>query len=159
MMDLQIRPYSLKDKNGLSFVIDSVCSENEWMLTRQFIPTPEWLHALSEPYCFKHLLLVALYNEDIIGWCRIFPRNCSTKVYSGELGIGLKREFREVGIGHKFITSSLEWARSQEFQNITLSVSIYNQIALHLFSKCNFEKQSYYNDRDDILLMSHKITL
>ncbi len=149
---MMIRPFIQDDKYELSEVIKSVCADCELMLTRSFLPTGEWIHALTTSECKNHLLLIAEENNRTIGWCRIFPENCSSVACSADLGIGLLANYRNQGIGRRLLLSSLEWVKHQELHQVNLSVSIKNKIALDLFHKCGFEVQGYY--KNDILIMS-----
>jgi GNAT superfamily N-acetyltransferase len=147
-----IRSYIHQDAHELAEVINSVCADVKWMLTKSFIPTDEWLHAMSKPECKKHLLLVVEENNKMIGWCRVFPKKCSALMRSAELGIGILAKYRNQGIGYSLIQYSFEWAQFQSLDQIDLSVSIKNKIALHLFEKVGFEIRE--NKTNEFLLMS-----
>jgi GNAT superfamily N-acetyltransferase len=147
-----IRPFIENERYSLSTAINAVCADCEWMLTQYFMPTSEWIHALTVPECRSHLLLIVEEKKRTIGWCRIFPENCSSLAYCAELGIGLLRDYRNQGIGRRLLLSSLQWVKHQELQQVNLSVSVENKIALHLFYACGFKVREYH--KNDILIMS-----
>jgi len=135
-MNVRIRPYDLADQAALVHVIDSVCAECAWMSTRRFQPTPAWIHALNEPNCPRHLLLVA-ENRQIVGWCRLLAeREAQTAI---ELGIGLLPSYRHQGIGTELVRSALKWAAAAGYRCVTLTVHPDNAHARHVFERCGFQ--------------------
>jgi ribosomal protein S18 acetylase RimI-like enzyme len=127
-------------------IIDHVCAESEWMSTKKFTPTLPWLHAFSAPECKFHLLLVAENVGSLVGWCRLFPEQC--KYFDiGELGIGLKSDYRDKKIGSNLLKLAFNWAKNIGMKRIDLSVHVDNHCAVHLFKKFNFSVVSNVNDR------------
>lgn len=150
-----LRAYEKKDREQIVKVIDLVCAECEWMSTKIFIPTLQWLHAFSEPECNYHLLLVAERNGKLFGWCRLFPEQCSGNRKIGELGIGLLADCRNQKIGSTLLDLALKWAHNSGMYCVNLSVNRNNLIALRLFEKFYFK---YTSSSDvDCFLMSSKV--
>jgi ribosomal protein S18 acetylase RimI-like enzyme len=135
-MNACFRSYTLGDRAALVNVIDQVCAECHWMATRSFEPTPAWLHALAEPNCPRHLLLLA-DNNHIFGWCRLLAEVEWPE--SIDLGIGLLPEYRQCGIGTALIQSALNWAALAGYQRVTLSVHPDNFHARNVFERCGFQ--------------------
>ncbi len=138
-MTIRFRSYVPNDRASLVNVIDHVCAECQWMLTRHFEPTPAWIHALAEPSCQHHLLLVA-ESTDVFGWCRLLSETESST--SIDLGVGLLPEQRRRGIGTTLIQSALSWAALTGYQRVTLSVHPDNILARHCFELCGFQYRS-----------------
>lgn len=105
------------------------------MRTRRFEPTPAWEHALAEPDCPHHLLLVAHDGERPIGWCRAFPTGVPGEA---EVGIGLLPPYRDHGLGTGMLKRTLDWAREQGLPRLTLTTRNDNHRAIHVFEKCGF---------------------
>ncbi len=135
-MNIRFRSYTLDDRASLVEVIDQVCAECQWMFTRRFEPTPAWTHALNEPDCNHHLLLMA-ETTCIIGWCRMLSEVESAT--SIDLGIGLLPEYRRLGIGTALVQSALNWAALAGYRRVTLSVHRDNLCARHVFERCGFQ--------------------
>ena len=129
------RSYQARDKSTLEAVINALCAEGCWMRTTRFEPTPAWEHALTEPDCSCHLLLVAHNGERPVGWCRLFPTAAPGEV---ELGIGLLPPHRDRGIGTAMVQRSLRWAGEQSLTRLTLTTRDDNHRAIHVFQKCGF---------------------
>ena len=105
------------------------------MRTTRFEPTPAWEHALTEPDCPNHLLLVAHDGEQAIGWCRAFPTGAQA---GAELGIGLLPPYRNQGLGTDMVRKTLNWACGQGLARLTLTTRDDNHRAIHVFEKCGF---------------------
>jgi GNAT superfamily N-acetyltransferase len=139
------RSYAIQNRSGLNQVIDSVCSDCRFMLTRKFEPTPDWNHALELPDCDHHLLLVAQNQDQIIGWCRLFPVPIPQAGKVFELGLGVLSTYRRQGVGSALMDATIQWARESAARAIVLSTHFQNGPAIHLFVKKGFlptKKQS-----------------
>ena len=132
-MDYTIRPYQRMDRSGLVQVIDAVCAEG-MMRTRRFEPTSVWQHALEKPGCPCHLLLVASSDEQIVGWCRLFPAGENGRF---ELGIGVLYGHRSRGVGSALLASALAWADKREAE-VVLSTRSDNFSATRVFKRHGF---------------------
>jgi GNAT superfamily N-acetyltransferase len=133
----QVRPFGTPDRSGLVQTIDAVCGENRWMSTTRFKPTAHWLHALAEPACSCHSLLVAEDAKQVVGWCRIFPgEDAGTRELT--LGVGLLPAYRDRGVGTALVRQSLEWARDAGHGQVRLTTHPDNARAIHVFTRCGF---------------------
>lgn len=133
-----IRPYLAADRARLIAVIDQVCAGSHFMATRRFEPTPAWDHALRQPACPCHLLLVAAFGPQVIGWCRLFPAASSADGPTADLGIGVAAPDRGRGVGSALLRAALRWARSQGLSAITLTTHPDNEGAIRFFRRHGF---------------------
>jgi len=120
--------------------INAVCAERIFLLTESYVPTPEWEKALYTPLeCPDHLLLVPQMDGQVIGWCRIFPNLFTPKAnHTAEVGIGLLKPSREIGIGTALMECAIEWAGDQGLEKLTISTFSTNLRAINLFKKVGF---------------------
>lgn len=137
-MTLRIRPFASDDRPELIQTIDAVCGENCWMSTTRFEPTPDWIHALEEPRCACHLLLVVENGGYVVGWCRTFPEEGRDEAREATLGVGLLLPYRDQGIGTALVRQSLNWARDAGHQRVRLTTHPDNARAIHVFTHCGF---------------------
>ncbi len=107
------------------------------MRTLLYEPTPAWEHALVQPHCKCHLLLVATHNARVVGWCRAFPEPQTKRA---EIGLGLLSGYRDQRVGSSFIAATLAWAKGQGLENLTLRTRHDNMQAIYLFQKFGFEQ-------------------
>ncbi len=113
--------------------VNAVCAEG-MMRTARYEPTPAWEHALAEPDCPCHLLLVALDGADVVGWCRLFPAGEDREV---ELGIGVLSGYRRQGVGRALLSAALEWADRRK-ADVVLQTRSDNLPAVRLFGQKGF---------------------
>lgn len=142
-MTLKIRRFASADRAALVAVIDAVCAEGRWMSTRRFEPTLDWTHALQEPLCPGHQLLVAECQGEVIGWCRLFPKDGKNEVV---LGIGLLPKYRHRGLGTALVRRALHWGRDTGYQRVSLTTRLNNARAIHVFSRCGFARMRCADD-------------
>jgi GNAT superfamily N-acetyltransferase len=117
------------------------------MCTPRFEPTPAWQHALDQPGCSQHLLLVLEADGDVVGWCRLFPvRYTGQRPRGAELGIGLLPPYRGQGKGRGLVERSLLWARAAGFCTVHLTTRRTNVRALRLFARCGFVADNLRRD-------------
>jgi len=134
----QIRRFASRDRTQLIQTIDAVCGEGRWMSTTRFEPTPAWTHALEEPDCVNHLLLVVEDKDRVVGWCRTLPTKCQQDKQEATLGIGLLPAYRDRGIGTALVRQALAWAGGAGYQRIRLTTHPNNARAIHVFRRCGF---------------------
>lgn len=139
---MAIHSFRLTYRLTLIETINAVCAEGRWMSTPCFIPTLPWTHALAEPDCPHHLLLVVIDRGHAVGWCRLFPPGCRHGQATASLGIGLLPRYRHQGLGTRLVHRSLAWARRAGLKRITLTTHVDNACAIHVFTKCGFSPDS-----------------
>jgi RimJ/RimL family protein N-acetyltransferase len=135
-----VRPSMSDDASQVIAAINAVCAERIYLLTECYVPTPQWEEVLHTPLeCPDHLLLVPEMDDQVIGWCRVFPNPFGPKVrHTAEVGIGLLQPFREIGIGTALMECAIEWAGAQGLEKLTVSTFSTNQRAINLFKKVGF---------------------
>jgi GNAT superfamily N-acetyltransferase len=133
-----VRPYRPAEYPALVVVINSVCAEGLWLTTPHFQPDTYWQAALTLPARPDHLLLVAAYGEEVVGWCRLWPLSKADL----ELGIGLLAPWRNQGYGRRLVQSALTWAGHTTHRRVMLQTRHTNHRARHLFTTCGFVVES-----------------
>jgi len=120
--------------------INAVGAEGIYLVTEQYVPAPQWEKALDNPSeCLDRLLLVPEVDGRVIGWVRVFPNDFSRKTqHTSEVGIGLLKPFREIGIGTALMECAIEWARTQGLEKLTVFTFSTNLRAINLFKKMGF---------------------
>ena len=80
----------------------------------------------------------AVNNEQVVGWCDVFPEENPRQSHRGSLGMGLLPEFRGKGIGYSLVTSILKHAKKQGLEKVELNVYTSNTSAIALYRKAGF---------------------
>ena len=86
-MRLCIRPFELPDAPAVLAAINAVCAERVYLLTDRYVPTPQWEAALHEVEAARHLLLVPVWDGQVIGWCRVFGGTATERLQLNEATI------------------------------------------------------------------------
>jgi RimJ/RimL family protein N-acetyltransferase len=145
-MNAHIRRFTPSDRASLEKAINIVCAEGRWMSTSHFQPTPGWRHALEEPTCSRHCLLVVEDQDRIVGWCRVFPETCEGAVKEAELGVGLVTSYRNHGLGAALVRHALNWAGEADLHHVWLNTREDNARARRVFARCAFRPAGISGD-------------
>lgn len=140
MRDFLIRRALLPDAFSIIALINTVGAEGVWLATERYVPTPQWEQVLHHPDAEpRALLVVAERQNQIVGWCRVFPYQFGNKSsHVADVGIGVHPEFRRRGIGRALMQNAVDWARDQRFEKLTLDLYASSKSARHLFEKTGF---------------------
>lgn len=137
-MRLCIRPFELPDAPAVLAAINAVCAERVYLLTDRYVPTPQWEAALHEVEAARHLLLVPVWDDQVIGWCRVFGGTLPKTWHVAEVGIGLLAPYREQGIGTATMKRAIAWATDRGFRKIVADTFASNARARALFRSTGF---------------------
>ena len=84
-------------------------------------------------------MLVADVDGNIAGNCALSGLGNKRRIlHRCSLGIALKKEFWNLGIGTELITYATELAKQIGYEQIELEVVSENDRAIHLYQKCGF---------------------
>ncbi|XQY90028.1 GNAT family N-acetyltransferase [Metabacillus sp. HB246100] len=109
------------------------------------------------------LVIVAVKNNKVIGFLSFSRPQYRRLNHTGSFGMGIKQEFRNMGIGTRLLSYLIEWATAQEgLEKICLEVFSNNESGIYLYERLGFKvegKQANQikleNDTyADLLLMS-----
>lgn len=95
-------------------------------------------------------LMVAVFDEDIIGYCRIEAKDSE----QAELGIVVDKDFWNNGIASYLIEDTLDWVGSSPLKKIFLEVYKNNSVAIHIYQKYGFTTGL---TKDKTLIMSKMV--
>ncbi|KTC96571.1 GNAT family N-acetyltransferase [Legionella erythra] len=118
--------------------LDSVAREQKYLaflkgppleMTRDFVKQNlkgNWPH------------LIALHEEEVIGWCDISSLDRPVFAHIGSLGIGVRAAFRGLGVGKALLAEALKQAREKGLTRIELTVREHNKTARALYQQFGF---------------------
>lgn len=96
-------------------------------------------------------IFVAVADYEIIGLCSCFG-GVRVGKYTTSLGITVKREWRDHGVGTALMQAAIQWARENpEVHRLELGVLTSNERAIHLYRKLGFQdegirKEAYFKE-------------
>ncbi len=86
----------------------------------------------------QEIRLIAEVNGKMIGYASI-KRDEGSFGHRGWLGIIVRREFRNIGIGTELLRAVIDEAKKHGFKLILLETSSLNSRAIHVFEKVGFK--------------------
>ena len=86
------------------------------------------------------ILLVAEKDNELIGNIDLTGNRRSKMNHTGVIGMGIKQEWRNQGLGKLLINATIEWAKDYSpIELIWLDVYASNELGLNLYKKTGFE--------------------
>lgn len=115
--------YTLTQPDELTFTVDQ---EKNWLKT----------HIADE----AHLIIVAEVDGEVVGQLDFMNGQRKRNFHTGEFGMGVHKDFREMGIGSLLLKALIEWAIAHpEIKKINLSVHKTNERAMAAYKKQGFQ--------------------
>jgi RimJ/RimL family protein N-acetyltransferase len=133
----------MEDKEKLIGMYASLSSEAvRWGMspyTKEVIE--RWLSNLQ-----NLIVLVALYDDKIVGHAQIFKFPHPRRKGACDLAIYLHQDFHNVGLGTAILTKLIELAKKERLHRIGLSVIADSKLAVHLYQKLGFKIEGVMKD-------------
>ncbi len=100
----------------------------------------QWIQTLTDDE--GSLLLVAEHDHQAVALLDISRRNKLKLSHSGQLGMGIHKNWRGIGLGQAMLDIALKWAEDQSpLHRLQLHVMSGNRAALGLYGKLNFVEE------------------
>jgi ribosomal protein S18 acetylase RimI-like enzyme len=151
-MSVEVQYASIARLSSFQLALGEVARERIYL---QLIDAPEMDKLLK----FQKRLIdnnwptfFALANERVVGWIDISPMSNPRLAHRGELGMGILKEFRGVGVGTQLLEAALGHSKKIGLEKIELNVYTSNLTAIALYIKFGFQQSGYiahYRKLDD----------
>lgn len=104
--------------------------------------TEKWLkEAIKNSIIGNEIFLFAFSGEKLIGTCGIKKSEYKNRQpHLGTLGISIRKDFRDKGIGVKLIEIILKEAKQRGLKLVKLGVYANNERGIHVYEKLGFKK-------------------
>ena len=149
--------------NNFNEVVDEGIYLPVFFPVRSQLEKDSWYHVIKKE---KETCIIAENQNlkiphNIIGQCEISNSTWDADLHVGILGIIVKKEYRDFGIGTNLIDVAIrESKKLNNKEKITLSCFSTNERALHIYKKLGFEtvgirKKQFYMDSkyyDEVLM-------
>lgn len=140
---ITIRSCEASDAAALMHCVKTYLNDSEYIpkSSEEFNLTIEqeqqWIQSLNESP--NSLLLVAVYDGNIIGNIDITGSGRKMMAHTAVIGMGMLQEWRNCGLGSALMEAGITWAKSNAILEILwLQVYLQNQLGLGLYRKMNF---------------------
>lgn len=87
----------------------------------------------------NNLSFLAVDGNEIIGYISAQIGNVRREKHSTYIVVGIRKKYRNQGIGTKFFKKLDEWALDKKLVRLELTVLCTNEVALNLYKKRGFE--------------------
>jgi len=132
-----------EDLDGLLDLINSVVEEGALILRDRLATREEeadWLgRTLASVEKGNEVYILAEVGGAVVGSCNL-SRRSGCRSHTGDLGIAIKKGFRNAGIGTEMIKTLVEEARRMGLKVLTLGVFATNETAQHVYRKVGFRE-------------------
>ena len=163
---IKIRAATEEDAENMLAIQSEVLAEVDYLITtlEEFQQTIDeqrkWIQAKLENE--RELILIAQYQEKIVGWLVFQSPNRKRLAHTGSFGMMILKEYRGLGIGKRLLEKLLKWAEFNPYiEKISLGVFSTNESAIALYKKMGFVEEGRkineikLNDKqyiDDVLM-------
>lgn len=163
---IKIRAATEEDAENMLAIQSEVLVEEDFLITtlEEFQQTigeqKKWIQAKLANE--RELILIAQYQEKIVGWLVFQSPNRKRLAHTGSFGMMILKEYRGLGIGKRLLEKLLKWAELNPYiEKISLGVFSTNERAIALYKKMGFVEEGRkineikLNDKqyiDDVLM-------
>jgi RimJ/RimL family protein N-acetyltransferase len=139
---VRLRPATEEDAEAIIQAVDSVARERAYFLRSRFeqdvVAERAFITKTAEQ---GNLFLLAELDGTLVGWVTLFRGGHEFRRHTAELGMGVLRAFRGLGIGTALLRYALEWAARHNVEKVNLGVRASNQRAQALYRKFGFVEE------------------
>jgi RimJ/RimL family protein N-acetyltransferase len=140
-MTLRIAALAEEHFEPLHRVRDAVAREKRYLAMTQAPPRDEAFAFFGNNIAKGAPHFVALWDDDVVGWCDVLPVFGEARRHIGVLGIGLVPRARHKGLGTSLMTAAIAAAWQQGFTRIELTVRTDNDNAVKLYERLGFRQE------------------
>ena len=163
MPEIEIRPAISSDIQALMAIDHTYSSDFVWQMEIQAeeaqigvsfreirlprsvrVEYPRPTHSLADEWTQRSGLLVALLNEEIVGYISMMLNIAPVTTWVTDLTV--MRRLRRQGIGSTLVLAAQEWGSQHDSRRIVLEMQPKNYPAIHMAQKLGFDFCGY-NDR------------
>lgn len=137
-----IREIKMEDADNYLHMLLNLDNETKFMMFEpgeRSTDINDIKNIIKESINGNNLILVAIENENIIGFLSL-ERGVPKRIkHTGYIVVGIRSNFRGIGIGSKLFSKLDEWVMENNITRLELSVICSNTVAKHLYEKNGFE--------------------
>ncbi|MCH8991154.1 MAG: GNAT family N-acetyltransferase [Acidobacteria bacterium] len=141
MNDATINPASMEHLESFRLCLDSVARERIFIGRLQAPSKADMRERFEAGQRNGVIQDWALVNGQVVGWALVMPHHAFGLTHSSWLALGVHRDFRRQGIGHRLMTGVIEQAWQSGLKRLELEVWADNQPAITLYEKLGFRRE------------------
>lgn len=145
-MQFTIVPIQEQHIEAFWSAVDSVARERKFLAFLEGPPIQ-----LTKEFVLDHIKnnwpqVVAMHQDQLVGWCDISSLDRPVFAHVGSLGIGVIAPYRGQGIGEALLSAALQMAQLKGLTRIELTVREHNKAAIALYEKYGFVKEEIHKN-------------
>lgn len=125
--------------SALRDCLDEVAGERQFLLMTEAPPLEKIERFIAKMIDLGNPQFVALRGNEVLGWCDIHRSEKRAFQHGGEMGIGIRRDWRRRGLGRRLLRAALDQAWARDFRKVELSVFVHNKEAIAFYRDFGFE--------------------
>ncbi len=141
---IDVRHARVEDAKDLHENFCQVVDEAEWLpMLRPNSNRPDWAEWIQRTYTNREVLLMATIDGNYSGHLSLQPEEWAAARHVARLGIIVKKEFRNIGVGKALMLAAEDAGRDQRYEKIVLSTFSSNAIARTLYESLGYRVVGY----------------
>jgi ribosomal protein S18 acetylase RimI-like enzyme len=133
-----IVPIARRHIEGFRAALDSVAREGSFLAIRAAPSATRTRRVVLDSLAAGAVHVVALQQQEVVGWCDIRPKSAVTLRHSAVLGMGVVSAHRRRGLGARMLAMALEMAGEHGIRRVELIVRSDNAAAIALYRRFGF---------------------
>jgi ribosomal protein S18 acetylase RimI-like enzyme len=138
---VQIRPACESDAASACEAVNAVAAEKWYLATVDGFSLEETRTFLKRVVGGALPQVLAVVDDEVVGFCDIIPNTAKGFTHVGRLGMGVRFEWRRQGIGHRLMDACLSLARKAGIEKVELEVFSDNVAAIRLYDSFGFSQE------------------
>ena len=141
---LILREAAHYDAADLIRAVDAVSKERRFFLRSSFqLDIDAEMAFIAQARRRGDLILLAIVEKSLAGWVTLLRHKQEFRRHAGQLGIGVLKEYRGLGVGKALMATTLEWAVPNRMERVELSVRASNPRARQLYESLGFVQEGH----------------
>jgi ribosomal protein S18 acetylase RimI-like enzyme len=136
-----IRPGRESDAASVRAAIKAVAAEKWHLATLDGFSLEQTRSFLKRVVKDSLPQVMAVVDEEVVGFCDILPFAAEGFTHVGRLGMGVRSEWRRQGIGRRLLDACLALARDAGLEKVELEVFSDNLAAIRLYESFGFKDE------------------
>jgi RimJ/RimL family protein N-acetyltransferase len=135
---VEIRPVRESDAPSLREAVRAVAMEKWYLATVDGFSIEQTSAFVDHIIANSLPQVMAVADDQVVGFCDILPNPAKGFTHVGRLGMGVRCEWRQQGIGRRLLAACLPLARNAGIEKVELEVFADNIGAMRLYQSFGF---------------------
>ncbi len=138
---VQIRPSRESDATSACDAVNAVAAEKWYLATVDGFSLEQTRAFLKRVVDGSLPQVVAVVEEEVVGFSDIIPNTAKGFTHVGRLGMGVRFEWRRQGIGRRMLAACLSLAPNAGIEKVELEVFSDNVAYIRLYDSFGFNQE------------------